>query len=83
MLYVSVSGFGSVVEEHMAVIFQSTLHDQSDHTAGKYFTDANRQHHKRNRKCHTITVTQYERNDDDIRNNRWKCCDNRLLLRSA
>lgn len=72
MLYVSVSGFGSVVEEHMAVIFQSTLHDQSDHTAGKYFTDANRQHHKRNWKIDPVSVVKNKRYDQCVGDDRRK-----------
>lgn len=70
----------SCAEKCSFIFFQCPIHDQTKNSAGDHLTNSNRQHHKRNRKCHTITVTQYERNDDDIRNNRWKCCDNRLLL---
>lgn len=70
----------SCAEKCSFIFLQCSVHDQTKNSAGDHLTNSNRQHHKRNRKCHTITVTQYERNDDDIRNNRWKCCDNRLLL---
>ena len=38
--------------------------------AGSYFTNADGQHHKWNRKSHAISVTQYKWHDHDISNDR-------------
>lgn len=71
-LYLSynLSGFYCVAEDHMAVIFQGTLQNQSDHTAGKYFTDADCQHHKRDRQIDTVSVVKDERYDQGVGNDR-------------
>ena len=72
--------FLGCTEKRTLIFLQCPIHDQTKNGAGNHLTNSDCQHHKRNWKCYTITVTQYERNDNDIRNDWWKCCDNWFLL---
>lgn len=80
LLFFPHATFLGCTEKRTLIFLQCPIHDQTKNGAGNHLTNSDCQHHKRNRKCYTITVTQYERNDDDIRNDWWKCCDNWFLL---